>query len=255
MTRLAPLILLTAFGAGAQTMLDQEQRLIDIHSLLLDLPAVEAPGALRAGRLGVGVEAITVPGIDGTTGGKRQITASDQTRVFPRPRLAYGLPAPDGIRAFVGASYIPPLQVRRISTHYIAGEAGIAWLPDPLRLGLRAYLFHSVSQSPVTEPDTRDTLRSTGYGAGLSGAYPFPLGAVDLAPYGGVGLTHVSGNFKVTSDAAVLTSGATVLALQAGLRLGFGDRWEGVAELGYYPGRLMHPNFRIAYLFDAGPKS
>ena len=251
MIRLAPwLLLLPAGAAGAQTMLDQEQRLIDIHSLLLDLPAVEAPGALGAGQLDVGVEVITIPLIDGTTGGKRQITASDQTRVFPRPRLAYGLPAPAGFRAFVGASFIPPVQLRNVSTSYLAGEAGVAWAPGPLRLGVRGYLLHAVSQSPVTDPATRDTLRTTSSGADLSGAFPLPLG---LTPYAGLGLTHLSGNFQVTSDAEVLTSAATLLTLHAGLRLLIGDRWEGVAELGYYPGRLMHPNFRVAYLF--GPNS
>ena len=256
MSRLAPLLLLLAAGAaGAQTMLDQEQRLIEIHALLLDLPAVESPGALRPGQLSAGLEAITVPLIDGTTGGKRQITASDQTRVFPRPRLAYGLPLPEGYRAFVGAAYIPPVVVRNISTNYLAGEAGAAFVPGPLRLGLRAYLLHAVAQSPVTDPSTRDTLRTTSYGADLSGAYVFQMEAFSLTPYAGVGLTHLSGNFKVSSDEEVLTSAATVAALHSGLRLLWGARWEGVAELDYYPGRLMHPNFRLAYLFDAGPKS
>ena len=256
MTRLLPWLLLLGSGAaGAQTMLDQERRLIEIHSLLLDLPAVEAPGALGAGQLGVGLEVITVPLIDGTTGGKVQITASDQTRVFPRPRIAYGLPAPEGFRAFVGASFIPPLVVRNISTSYLAGETGLASGPGPLRLGIRAYFLHAVSQSPVTDPATRDTLRTTSYGGDLSGAYELPLGPAGLTPYGGIGFTHLSGNFVVTSDAEVLTSAATVLTLHAGLRLLLGQRWEGVAELGYYPGRLLHPNFHFAYLFDVGPKS
>ena len=112
MTKAAWLAALMACAAGplaAQTMLDQQQRLIDIHGLLLDLPPVDAPAALRPGQLSVGIEAIGVPSIDGTTGNKRQITASDQTPVFPRPRLALGLPVPGGFRAFVGVSYVPPI--------------------------------------------------------------------------------------------------------------------------------------------------
>ena len=155
----------------------------------------------------------------------------------------------------MGISYIPPVQVRNISTHYIAGEAGIAYVPDLLRLGVRAYLLRANSQSPVTDPATRDRLLTTGYGADLSAAYLFPLGTLSVTPYAGLGLVHLSGNFLVTSDAQVLTSDSTALALHSGLRLLLGDRWEGVAELGYYPGRMMHPSFRLAYLFDLGPKS
>ena len=40
---------LTAGAARAQTMLDQEQRLIEIHSLLIALQPGNAPGAYRAG--------------------------------------------------------------------------------------------------------------------------------------------------------------------------------------------------------------
>jgi len=85
---------LAAGAARAQTMLDQEERLIEIHSLLIALQPGNAPGAYRAGELSLGLELIVIPPIDGITGGKRQITASDQTPVFPRPRLAIGLPAP-----------------------------------------------------------------------------------------------------------------------------------------------------------------
>src|SRR5512137_1077813 len=126
----ALLMILFAAGAGpasAQTMLDQEQRLIQIHSLLLDLPPVQAPGALGPGQLSLGLEIIGIPRIDGTTGGKVQITASDRTRVFPRPRVALGLPAPDGFRTFVGLSYIPPIPINGVSTNYFGLEAGIAY--------------------------------------------------------------------------------------------------------------------------------
>src|SRR5207237_3545729 len=93
---------LFAGAAGAQTMLDQEQRLIEIHSLLIELQPVGPPGALAPGETSLGVEVIGIPTINGTTGSKTQITASDRTRVFPRPRASIGLPAPDGYRAWAG---------------------------------------------------------------------------------------------------------------------------------------------------------
>ena len=74
-------------------MLDQEQRLIEIHSLLVALPALAgARGAGAAGRAALGLEVITIPVIDGTTGGKTQLTASDHARAFPRLRAGVGLP-------------------------------------------------------------------------------------------------------------------------------------------------------------------
>jgi hypothetical protein len=129
--------LAAAAPAAAQTMLDQEERLIQIHSLLLDLPPAQAPGALLEGQLGVGLELVGIPYIDGTTGGKVQITASDRARIFPRPRLSLGLPAPDGFRAFVGLAYIPPIPINGVAVHYGALEGGMAWTPGPFALGER----------------------------------------------------------------------------------------------------------------------
>jgi len=85
-------LLATAGTADAQTLLDQELRLIEIHALLLALPPVGAPGALGAGQVGLGLELVTIPPIDGATGSRRQITASDRTPLFPRPRIVVGLP-------------------------------------------------------------------------------------------------------------------------------------------------------------------
>ncbi|HEY6002151.1 MAG TPA: hypothetical protein VIV57_04695 [Anaeromyxobacter sp.] len=236
-------------AASAQTMLDQERHLIDIHSLLLDLPPLEAPGALPPGRLSVGLEAVTIPRIDGTTGTKRQITASDRTPLFPRPRLALGLPAPEGFRAMVGASYIPPVAIRDVSTHYGAAEAAMAWTPGPLRAGLRGHLLYATSRSPVTEPATRDALETWEYGADLSAGWSVSLPPATLEPYAALGVVHLRGRFRVTSDGYVLRSQYTGAALDAGLRFVFRDRWEGVAEVEAYPGRLVHTNFRAGYLF------
>jgi hypothetical protein len=235
--------------ARAQTMLDQEQRLIDIHSLLLDLPPLQSPGALRPGRLSVGLEAVTIPDIDGQTGGKVQITASDRTPVFPRPRIAYGLPAPEGFRAMVGISYIPPLAIRDVSTHYGAAEAGLAWVHGLLRAGARGHVLHATSRSPVTDPGTRDTLETLEYGADASVGASLAFAPGVLEPYAGAGVVHLRGRFRVTSDGTVLRSEDTSAALHAGLRFVFLGRLEAVAELSAYPGRLVHTNLRAGYLF------
>jgi hypothetical protein len=237
---------------GAQTLLDQEERLIQIHSLLLDLPPVDAPGAYRWGQASLGLEVVAIPSIDGTTGSKRQITASDRTRAFPRPRAALGLPMPQGFRAFAGLSYVPPIEIRAITAHLVAGEAGIAWTPGRLRLGLRGHALYARTRSPVTEPQTRDTLSAGEMGLDLSGGYDLPLGPALLTPYAGVGMTRLSGNFRVVSDGVELSSRYTAAAFHGGLRLLMLDHWEGVGEWVAYPHRLLHPRFRIAYVLDWG---
>jgi len=251
--RLGVLVLVFACAAGAaraQTMVDQQLRLIDIHNLLLELPPVQAPAALRPLQVGLGVEAITVPPIDGATGSKRQITASDHTPLFPRPRLMIGLPAPEGFRAFAGIAYIPPVTIADVNTDYGAVEAGIAYAPGPLAVALRGHVAHAFSKSPVTDPLTKDTLETFLYGADVTAGRGFEAGWASFTPYAGLGVTHLHGRFRVTSDGVVLTSDAAVLALQAGLRLLVSQRWEAAVELDAYPGRLIHPNFRLAYLFD-----
>lgn len=246
------LALLVAPAAGwAQTMLDQEERLIDIHCLLLDLPPLQPPGALAEWQWSVGLEAIAVPHIDGTTGSRVQLTASDRTPVFPRPRLILGLPAPDGFRSFVGASYIPPVRIRGLSTNQLAAEAGFAYAPGPFRVGIRGHAVYASSTAPVTDPATRDTLETREYGADLSAAWSFAVegAGLDIQPYGGAGVVSLHGRFRVTSDGNVLESSYTGASLHAGVRLLHAGRWEGVAEVEAYPSRLVHPNFKIGYLF------
>lgn len=246
---LATLVLVAAGPALAQTMLDQEQRLIQIHSLLLDLPPVQAPGAFAPGELSLGLELIGIPYIDGTTGGKVQITASDRTRVFPRPRIALGLPAPEGFRTFVGLSYVPPIAINGVSTNYGALEGGIAWTPGAATVGLRGHVLLARSQAPVTDPDTRDTLDTFEVGADLSAGYRFDLGPVALTPYAGLGVVYLDGKFTVTSDDYVLTSQYTSLTLEAGLRLVLAKHWEAVVEVDAYPGRLVHVSVLLGYAF------
>lgn len=244
----ALLAALAASAARAQTLLDQEERLIDIHSLLLDLPPLQAPGALAPGHVGLGLEVITIPDIDGTTGNKRQITASDRTPLFPRPRVMVGLPAPRGFGAFAGVSYIPPVAIREVSTHYGAAEAGLAWTPGRLRAGVRGHLLYASSRSPVTDAATRDTLETWEYGGDLSAGARLPLAVGILEPYAGAGVVSLRGRFRVTSDGYVLRSRYTGASLHAGLRFLFRERWEGVAELDAYPSRLAHAVFRVGYL-------
>src|SRR4051794_38462090 len=133
---LAALLASAAASARAQTMHDQEQRLLEVHSLLLALPPENAPGAYGTGEVSVGVEAIGIPAINGQTGGKVQFTASDRAFAFPRPRVAIGLPAPEGFRAFAGFSYIPPITVFNINEHLAAVEGGLAWVPEGRPLAL-----------------------------------------------------------------------------------------------------------------------
>lgn len=236
--------------AAAQTMLDQELRLVEVHSLLVALPALAPPGAWRGGQYSAGLEVVTIPVIDGTTGGKVQITASDQTRAFPRPRLALGLPVGGSWRAFVGAAYVPPVEINQVSSHQGAAEAGLAWARGPLAIGLRGQLVYATSRSPVTEPDTRDTLRTIVAGADLSVGRDLALPFGTLTPWVGAGLARVDGRFRVLSDGALLTSRTTRGSLTAGLRLVTLRHLEAAAEVVAYPGRLVHPNLRVAWTGD-----
>lgn len=255
MSRLRLLAVAAALGAGparAQTMLDQEERLIEVHSLLLALPALQAPGALASGEAALGLELVVIPLIDGTTGGKRQITASDRTRVFPRPRLALGLPGPAGTRLAVGLGYVPPIAVRDITSHQGALELGIARALGPVWLGVRAHGVYGRSRSPVTDPATRDTLTTWVGGAELAVGWPLTLLGQGVTPYASLGVVRVAGDFEVTSDGYLLTRRATHLWLGAGLRLALPGRLDAAAELSTFPGRLVHPSFRLAWTPSLG---
>ena len=249
--RAAVLLLCAAPVARAQTMLDQEQRLIEIHSLLIALEPGSAPGALAPGELSLGLEVITIPSIDGTTGGKKQITASDRTPAFPRPRFSIGLPAPEGFRAWAGLAYIPPVEIRSVSSHFIGGDAGIAWAPGgPLAAGLRAHALYAQSKSPVTDPATRDTLDTSEFGADVSCGYRFDFSRASVTPFASAGLTRVAGDFTVTSDGTVLTSRTTNPAFGGGVRVFAAPGIDAVAQLIVFPGRLVHPAFSIAWVGD-----
>ncbi len=236
--------------ARAQTMLDQEQRLIDIHSLLLVLPPVSAPADLAPRSARLGLEIIGVPPIDGTTGTKRQITASDQVPAFPRPRLDVALPFPgrDDLRLHVGIAYVPPLTVRDVSAHVGAAELGLAWVAGPWHAELRGQVVVAQTLSPVTERDTRDRLNVFATGGDLSVGRDFDLGFGHVMPYVGGGVAYTNGLFRVTSDGVELRSHEVVPALDAGARLLAFDHWEATAELEALPRRMVHPSFRVAYV-------
>jgi hypothetical protein len=236
-------------GTLAQEIVDEERRLIDVHSLLVDLPPLQAPASLESGTVDASLEAVIIPYIDGTIGTKREITASDRTRVFPRPRVAFGLPAPEGFRAFVGLSYIPPVAIRGVSTHYGALEAGLGWAPGALRVGVRGHAVYADSWAPVTDPATRDRLQTGEIGADLAIGARLGRGRLELDPYVGGGVVSLRGRFRVTLDGTVLRSTYTGPSYQAGLRLLIRSRWEVVTEVDGYPGRLVHPALRIGYLF------
>jgi hypothetical protein len=247
---IACLLLAAAGTARAQTMLDQEERLIEVHSLLVDMGALNAPGAYRERDLSLGVEVIGIPPIDGTTGGKRQITASDRTPLFPRLRLALGLPAPQDFRASVGLAYIPPIQLNGVSSHFAALEAEMAYAPGPLAVGIRGHVLAARSKGPVTDPATRDTLDNFEFGANAAAGYRFELGPGSVTPYASIGLTRANGIFSVTSDGYQLISRTTNPVFGAGVRLLARQGVELVGELTAFPGRLVHPSFRVAWMPD-----
>jgi hypothetical protein len=263
MKRLCVLLALAAGAGRAQTMLDQEQRLIQIHSLLVALQPEAPPGAYAPGQFSLGVELIGIPTINGQTGGKTQITASDRTRVFPRPRIALGLPAPEDFRAYVGATYLPPIQINAVSSHQIGLEAGYAWAPPgPLSVGLRGWTLFAESKSPVTDLNctsakaadralcTRDTLDSFDVGADLSIAYRLDFSLGSLTPFAGIGAAFTSGHFRVTSDRDLLTDNSLTPAGNAGVRFYSTLGIEAFAEVVVYPGVLVHPVFGLAWTPD-----
>ena len=250
MMRALLLALCFSLAARAQTMADQEQRLIEVHSLLVALPPTNAPGAYRRGELSLGLEIITIPTINGQTGGTRQITASDRTPAFPRLRAAVGLPAPADFRASVGVAYIPPIPINDVSSHFGALDAEFAYAPGPLAVGLRGHLLAARSMSPVTDPNTRDTLDTVEFGINAAAGYRFDFEPGSVTPYLGVGVTRVNGFFHVTSDGTDLSSHTTNPGFTAGLRLFARQHFEGVVELVVFPGRLIHPSFRLAWVPD-----
>lgn len=248
----ALLSLLAAAPARAQDVTGREQRLVDIHALLLDLPPVDAPGAFAPGEVDLGVELATIPVIDGNVGPKRELTASDHARLYPRPRLALGLPAPSGFRAFLGAAYIPPVEINQITVGSLAGEAGLAYAVGSLRLGLRGHAVDARALSPVSAPDVRDRLRVRVLGWDVSAGYSLRLGKLSLTPYAGAGQVWSRGDFRSSVDGGTVHSTYTGPAFNAGARMVFRDHWEGVVEYSVYPGRLWNPRFRVGYVVDLG---
>jgi hypothetical protein len=253
-------VALAAGSAAGQTMLDQEQRLIQIHSLLVALQPEAPPGAYAPAQFSLGVELIGIPTINGQTGGKTQITASDQTRVFPRPRLALGLPAPEDFRASVGIAYVPPIRINDVSSHEAGVEASYAWTPPtPLSVGLRVHAVYAQSQGPVSDLNctsllpanralcTRDTLHSFDGGLDLSAGYRLDFEPGSLTPFAGVGAVYTSGHFRVTSDGELLTDNSVAPEAHVGLRLFSRLGIEAVAEVVAYPGVMVHPVFGLAW--------
>ncbi len=245
---LALTALVAALPARGLDVTASEQRLVDIHALLLDLPHLQAPGALAPGQLDLSLELATIPPISGDVGPKREITASDQARLFPRPRLSLGLPAPHGFRAFVGGGYIPPIEINRITVHSLSLEAGIAWTDGPLRIGVRGHGVLARALSPVSAPDVRDRLNVADGGWDLSAGYELRLRGLSLTPYASAGQVWSKGDFRSSVDGGTVHSRGSWAALDVGARALLGGHWEGVVDYLAYPGRLWSPRFRIGYI-------
>jgi hypothetical protein len=251
-TPLAALVLATLAAAPAAAraqLVQEEHRLMEVHSLLLDLPPLQAPAALSPGTLDASLEAVTIPFIRGDAPPYHEITASAHTRVFPRPRLLLGLPAPGRLRASAGLSYIPPIRVRQVSTSYVAAEAGLGLSPGALRLGARVHGVYADSRAPVTDPATRDRLITGEWGADVSAGLRLGRGAAVLEPYAGLGIVALRSRFRVVVDGTVLHRSHTSALVLGGVRLLWRSRWEAVAEVDAYPGRLTHTDVRLGYLF------
>ncbi len=246
--------LLAALPAGALDVAGRERRLVDIHALLLDLPALGAPGALAPGQLDLGVEVTGIPAISGDVGAadKRELTASDHARLYPRPRVALGLPAPPGFRAFAGAAYIPPVEISSITVNSLGAEAGMAWVGGPLHLGVRVHGVLAHALSPVSSPHVRDRLNVVEGGWDLRAGYALRLGKLALTPYAGVGQVWTKGDYRSSVDGGTVHSTHTVAALEAGARVLFHDHWEGALEYSVYPGRLWNPRVRVGYVVNLG---
>jgi hypothetical protein len=245
---LALLALAAAVPARGQDVVSREQRLVDIHALLLDLPRIEAPGALTPGQLDLSAELTAIPPISGDVGPKREITASDHARLFPRARLALGLPAPSGFRAFVGVAYIPPLEINRVSVNSLAAEAGLAWIGGPVRIELRGHGVWARALSPVSAPSVRDRLNVADGGWDLSAGWELRARRLSLTPYATAGQVWTRGDFRSSVDGGTVHSRRTSAALGAGARLLFRDHWEGAVEYSAYPDRLWGPRFRVGYV-------
>ncbi len=248
------LLLLAALPAAALDVTGREQRLVDIHALLLDLPAIDAPGALAPGQLDLGVEVTGIPVISGDVGAadKRELTASDHARLDPRPRVALGLPAPPGFRAFLGAAYIPPVEINSITVNSLGAEAGMAWVGGPLRVGLRLHGVVAHALSPVSAPSVRDRLNVVDGGWDVRAGYELRLGKVALTPYAGVGQVWTKGDFRSSVDGGTVHSTHGVAAIEAGARVLFHDHWEGALEYSVYPGRRWNPRVRVGYVVNLG---
>jgi hypothetical protein len=249
---LVPLALLLALPARGQGVIEREQRLVDIHALLLDLAPVQAPGALAPGQLGLGLEVTGIPVINGDVGPKREITASDHARLYPRLRVALGLPMPDGFRAFVGGGWVPPVEVNQITVDSLGVESGIAWVNGPWRLGLAGHFAVARALSPVSAPYVRDRLKVTEGGWDLRAGYELRLGKFSLTPYAGGGQVWTKGDFRSSVDGGTVHSTRGGAAIYGGARLLFHDHWEAVVEYSAYPDRLWNPRVRLGYVVSFG---
>jgi hypothetical protein len=246
---LAPLLAAPGLARAQTTLTDNEHRLMEIHSLLLDLPPVQAPAVLSPRQLAVSLEAVLVPFISGDAPPYHDITASDHSRVFPRPRVQLGLPGPGDFRAFVGASYVPPIEFRGVRTHYFAAEGGLGLTPGRWLLGARLHALVAEVHTSVTDPNTTDPLKTFEYGADGSAGYRVGDGPFQVQPYGGLGLVTFHSHFHVTVDGTNLTRDHTNAVFFGGLRCELGPRWETVAEVVSYPDRLTHVDLRLGYRF------
>ena len=246
------LSLLAALPAGAQDVTGRERRLADIHALLLDLPPIEAPGALDPGRLDLGVEVTAIPVIDGDVGPKREITASGSRPPLPATAAGAGPAGATPLPRLRGRGLHPPGRDRP-DQRQLAGGGGRD------RLGERAAApgaARTLGDGPCAERCQRARrARSAERHRGrldVGAGYELRLGKLSLTPYAGVGQVWSTGDFRSSVDGGTVHSSHAGAVFDGGARVLYRDRWEGVLEYSAYPGRLWNPRFRLGYVVSLG---
>ena len=235
-------------------MLDQEQRLIEIHSLLLACRRSRRPGrcAPASWRLGAGADRHPV-----------------HRRHHRRRRRRSPPPTGPGCSRALGSRWGSPRRmtsgpssasrtsrpsaINGVSTNYIAARGGHRVDARPSRRWRCAVTTSTRCRgppSPIRTPGTRSTpARAAPTWGSVAGSTSSRCPSRLTLERGSC---RSSGNFTVTSDGYVLHSSYTGVALQAGLRVLMDGHWQVVGEVDAYPGRLVHASLSSATCSTSG---
>ena len=237
-------------------MLDQEQRLIEIHSLLVALPALQAPGAL-APLAGRGSAWRSSPSRSSTAPPAARPSSPPPTSPAPSRGCARrwacrwaapGAPSP-------GWATSRPSRSTRSAPTCSAWRPAPAWSARPVRGRASACTASGPTRrSPVTDPATRDQLVTRIGGADLSAAWRLrarPRRAHALRrPRRRPGGRHLHRHQRrPPAD----QHHHRPRALRGHPPAGASGQLEVVAELIAWPGVLVHPGFSLAWVPGGSP--